>query len=226
MMKAKRPKKLQIRKRWIVLAVAVLLLAVAGWVAYRYVQETTKAVITTNEGSVRTSRGVGDEVKRIDEPTFLFDLPVDWKKIDQPNAAYKGFAYQSAKKNAENRYLTVYVDNLPLNLPVNKVVAVRSGGSQLTYGQVSENCITFALEGVANKSQLVIPAKHDGVDFLCDNDTNTRNVIGTSAPNTINSVRLEGPQTGPHTYFITYEDNNYTPEYSILYTALDSFTAK
>lgn len=74
---------------------------------------------------------------------------------------------------------------------------------------------------------MAVPAKWDGVDFLCDMDSKFRNVVGSSSPGNINKVTLTS-QTSftPHSFFFVYEDNNYNPEYTIFYEMLDSFKVK
>ncbi len=202
------------------------LLAGLGGAAYKFLMQDTEAVISTNPGIRRTLRGTNEEKQRINELAFAFDLPADWKKIQPEQTTYNSFRYQSTKKNAENRYLTIYADQIPLDKAVNKVIAVHPKGTRLTHGELSQNCTEFPAVQSARQGRLSMTARWDGVDFICDLDTDSRNVIGTSAPGSVNSVKLTGPATGAHSFLFAYEDNNYTPEYTIFYNVLDSFTVK
>lgn len=153
------------------------------------------------------------------------NLPADWKRL-QPdlNGPYKKYSYQAGLKNADNRWVTVYVDGLPVKTAVNKALAVRAEGAKLSHGMVSANCAEFTPKPSANA--LVAPAKWDGIDFLCDLDSTTRNVVGTSAPGSVNKVTLTNAGFTPHSFFFVYEDNNFTPDYDIFYKMLDSFSVK
>ncbi len=214
------------RRRLTVLLVTGLLLSGAGLYAYRLLLQDTQPVISSTVGATRTFQGTAEERQKIDEAVFSFNLPADWKRIPPEQTVYKSYRYQSGKKNAENRYLTVFVDTIPLDRPVNKAVALRPSGSGLRHGQASENCSEFPGVQSAGQGRLQLKTTWDGVEFICDLDTETRNVIGTSSPGSVNSVRLSGPAAGSHSFFFLYEDNNYTPDYSLFYGILDSFKIK
>jgi hypothetical protein len=161
---------------------------------------------------------------RFDEAAFFFKLPPDWKKTGQIlTGPTKKYSYQATLKNAENRYLDIYVDAIPQDMAVNKAVAVRAEGAKLTHGNVSNNCIEFTNKPAGG---FVAPAKWDGVDFLCDYGSTGRNVIGTSAPGSINKVELTNAGFSKHSFFFVYTDHNYTPDYGIFYDFLDSFSVK
>jgi hypothetical protein len=210
------------------IATVVITLALIGGGAYAYLsfKRDTQAVMKNNPGKAITSTIAASDTPNahFDETSFAFDLPGDWKRL-QPdlNGLYKKYSYQAGQKNADNRWLDVYADGLPLEMPVNKAVAVRSEGSHLSHGMVSDNCSEFTPQSTPKK--LKVTAKWDGVDFLCDMDAVTRNVVGTSAPGSVNKVELTNAGT-KHTFFFVYTDNNYNPEYGIFYRMLDSFTVK
>lgn len=211
-----------------VLTVAVTLLIVGGGAyAYRFFQQDTQTSFTSNPGRARVStvESLNPAGAKFDEANFTMELPADWKRLAPDLAGpHKKYSYQAGLKNADNRYLTIYTDGLPQNMAVNKAVAVRGEGSKLSHGMASENCTEFTAQPAANA--LAVPAKWDGIDFLCDMDTNTRNVIGTSSPGNINKVVLTDVGFTQHSFFFLYEDNNNTPDYDIFYKMLDSFTVK
>ncbi len=216
------------RRSWRLLIVGLLAVILVGVVAYAYLQfrTDTQVVIKNSPGSTHPLVIPNAKTKHIDQGLFAFDVPADWKLIKHDTAAYSSYSYQSTLANADNRYLDIYIDKLPRTLAVNKAVKVQSQGSTLTHGEVSENCITYTTGSprTAGGSQpLTVAAKWDGVDFLCDTDNTLRNVVGTSAPGTINQVILAGQTGGSHPLFFVYTDNNATPEYSIFYNILESF---
>lgn len=217
--------KLSHKIRHTVFTVLVTLLIIGGSTfVYQYFTNDVAA-------SIQHSPGVGT-TKIIASPTaqnlqfteeyFSFKLPSDWKKTGQlTTGPHRKYSYQATLKYADNRYLDVYFDQLPLNMAVNKTVAVRGEGATLTYGQVSDNCMSFTNKPSASAIQA--PAKWDGVDFICDMDAITKNVVGTSSPGNINKVELVSPGFTKHHLFLVYTDHNHSPDYQIFYDFLNSF---
>jgi hypothetical protein len=214
--------------RHTVLTVFLTLLLVGGGAyGYAYFTRDVEASIqnSSSSGTTRTIESTAGQKGSFNEEVFLFELPGDWKKTGQlTTGPYRKYSYQSTLKNADNRYVDVYMDGIPLDMAVNKAVAVRGEGSRLSHGMASDNCTTFTAK-TANGG-LSVPAKWDGVDFLCDLDAVTRNVVGTSAPGSINKVELVDTGFTKHSFFFVYTDNNFTPDYTIFYEMLDSFKMK
>jgi hypothetical protein len=215
---------------------AVFLLVVGGGIYYAYTQfqKDTQPVIHNSPGSTHAQDIPNSQTKHFDQGVFAYDAPADWSLLKHDTAPYDLYSYRSTLKNADNRYLDIYVDKIPLSLAVNKAVAVRAQGNNLSHGQASDNCTTFTNGGHQTAGQqqfssanpLTVAAKWDGVEFICDNDNTTRNVIGTSSPGNINKVTLTSLTTGLHSFFFVYTDNNSTPDYSIFYKMLETFIVK
>ncbi|HSH18543.1 MAG TPA: hypothetical protein VK978_04095 [Candidatus Saccharimonadales bacterium] len=207
--------------------VVTLALVGGGAYAYRLFQQDIQTTYQSNPGKARVStvEALNPARARFNEAAFTMDLPGDWKRLQADlSGPYKKYSYQAGLKNADNRYLHIYVDGIPLNMAVNKSVAVRGEGAKLSHGMVSENCIEFTAK--PSSGALSVPAKWEGVDFLCDTDSVSRNVVGTSSPGMINKVELTNIGFTKRSFFFVYEDNNYTPDYDIFYKMLDSFTVK
>lgn len=215
----------RVTKRRIAALVLLLVIAAGGVFVYQWFLESTQAVITTSPGATRTVQGTVEQKQRIDEPVFAFELPANWKKVAPLNVIHTNYRYQSAKKDSENRFITIYMDNLPTSMAVNKVMPLMAQGVKVQHGTMSAQCTEFPAVA-AHPDRLVAPAEWEGVKFLCDKDNSLRNIIGTAAPGAINAVKLTGATQGTHTFFITYEDHNYSPDYHIFDKMLDSFEVK
>jgi hypothetical protein len=214
--------------RYTIITVLVTLLIVGvGAGAYVFFLKDTQTTIS-NDGAkplVTTIKAPDAARAHFDEVNFSMDLPADWKRLaPETTGPVQLYRYQSGLKNAENRFLSVYVDRLPLTMAVNKEVAVSGEGTKLTHGNVSANCTEFTNKPAVHA--MSAPAKWDGVDFLCDMDGTTRNIAGTSSPGNINKVELTNVGFTKHTFFFLYEDDNYNPDYGIFYGMLDSFSVK
>jgi len=211
-----------------VLTVIITLGVVGGGVtAYRFFQRDTQTSINNSAAPSIVKTVVAPDAARahFDEASFSMDLPADWKRLPPDLVGeYAMYKYQATKKNADNRYLTVYVDRLPLTMPVSMEVAVQPNGQTLTHGNVSEECRNFTTPTTNNPQSNL--ARWDGVSFYCDMSTKAGTTVGTSSPDAINSVTLTSVGFTPHKFFFLYEDDNYNPDYGILYDMLNSFKVK
>lgn len=225
--KARSQRKKRVRRR--VAIVLVLLLLVGGSYGYAKFQDSMKETITNAPARTYEAYPADTESKTFDEAAFSFEAPKDWKLVGRESGTVNKFSYQSTKKNFDARNLDIYMDKLPPDMAVNRTVAVKSQGATLSHGEASENCTSFATTNQAAGStanQLVIRARWDGVEFLCDNDTKFRNIFGTTSAEGINKVVLTGPKTGPHTLFFVYTDHTSMSDHTIFYKMLESFKVK
>lgn len=209
--------------------IVIVTLAVVGGGAYAYMfyKKDTQGSITNNPGPAITTVVAQNPqgTAHFTEANFSFDLPSDWKKTAElTTGPYHKYSYRATMKNADNRFLDIYIDTLPLNLAVNKAVAVTASGDKLTHGEVSSNCDEFTQQTTPKSYQL--QARWDGVNFICDMNGTNRNVVGTSSAAAINSVTLQTAGQVKHSFFFVYEDDNYNPDYGIMYNMLDSFKVK
>src|SRR5690606_31775928 len=124
----------------------------------------------------------------------------------------------------------IYVDIIPTNYAVNRVMPVAARGANIVPNDISNNCSTFTKGGIAEAGQAQFladeNAKWQGEDFLCDLAQVTDNEIGTSSAEGINTVTVTGPKAGKHKYFFLYVDHNIQPNYNIFTNAIRSFKAK
>lgn len=211
-----------------VLTVLVTLLIVGGaWYGYLFFKKDTQVQMKNNPGQVISTTVAANPqgTAHFTEAFFSFDLPGDWKKTGElTTGPYHKYSYRATLKNADNRFLDIYADTIPQGMAVNRVVRVEANGNSLSHGEVSNNCAEFTNQ--TTPKQLKLPAKWDGVNFLCDMDGTSRNITGTSSPTAVNDVTLQDVGFTKHSFFFVYEDDNYTPDYSILYNMLDSFKIK
>lgn len=226
-----KPGKNNRRKFLIVLVCLVLFFGIIGGFVYADLRNQSKSSLA---GKIRLlSQPENNKEGRtlIEEPNFKFDLPMDWKETSRNDKAiYTSINWQATKKGQENRYLTIYMDRIPIDMPINRLVTVTVHGNTLSYGDVSDNCANFTVGGTfdVNVAANLKPTitKWDKVDFICNLPGVIDNVVGTGSLGTVNSTEVTGPNKGLHKYFFVYTDRNLQPEYSIFYDVLSSFVAK
>lgn len=159
-----------------------------------------------------------------DKPLLTIELPAGWKEVTLPTSPT---APVYALRNSElAEALDIYIDNPPLNMGLNKAIVVSQNAAGVAHDVVSDNCIAYTQAGKTNPQTGNAPAKWQGIDFFCDTANSSRAVVGTVSKDSFNYFNSNGQSGGTHKVFITYTDNNISPDYSILYDALDSLHFK
>ena len=163
----------------------------------------------------------------INQPLYSMQLPSDWKQI---KTDAHSVTWQATLKNMDNRTLQVFTDVIPTTFPVNRELPVTVQGSQLLYGELSDNCANFTPGGTLDVGQAEkmkpAPSVWQGVNFICNLPQVVDNQIGTGSTAGINTLTVTGLSQGTHSYFFLYIDRNIQPDYTIIYNALQSFQAK
>lgn len=210
------------------LITAVLIVGVLGGIlAWDTIRGSQPEEVMGASRSVPQAAEVEEQTKAaISEPLFGFDLPPDWKQKGKVNSpTEQSITWQATKKGEDNRWLTIYIDTIPANLAVNRLLPVNVLEDGLNYEQISENCTNFTpVTNPVNKQPT--PSKWQGVDFICDIPNFVQNKVGVSVAGALNSIVLTGQTKGKHKYFMIYTDHNIQPDYTILYNAIKTFRVK
>lgn len=216
------------RKRTITLGVVVLILLLAGAAGWAKLYMRANTVIDPPPApvisQVTTSQG---PTKQFDEGPFTISLPADWVYIGQQRqiSPYAPYAWHNTKNNPGVEQLEIYVDTIPTNLGVNRVLPVQGNGAHIVPTTVSDMCTDFTGDNKLPGAQNT-PSKWGGINFLCDLANYERDVVGTSSSDGVNVVKISGATTGAHQIFMTYTDSGATPNFQIFVNAVGSFTLK
>lgn len=169
----------------------------------------------------------GQERLAVNEPTFSLSLPGPWKETarDTDNR-YHSIQWNYTAKKAANRWVRVYVDTIPADQPVNYLLPVTAADGRLELGQLSDNCLSFTQGTDKPAASGGLPARWQGVSFMCDNVNKTYQVVGTGSPGTANGVTVTGSRAGSHRYFFMYRDDSFHPDFTVLSDILSSFKAR
>jgi hypothetical protein len=187
---------------------------------------------TVMGGATEVPQANQPSVLQVNEPLFTMQLPIDWKMTSSiDTSTMHSISWQSIAKDAAGRSLTIYIDTIPTTMPVNLELPVVVHGSQLAYGELSDNCSDFTVTGTTNVGQAEIlppvPSVWQGVNFICDIPEVINDQVGTgSVGSPVNTLTVTGPIGGKHSYFFLYTDLNPQPNYTILIDAIQSFQAK
>jgi hypothetical protein len=194
--------------------------------SYKLLNLQTKPDATIQNAPAQTTNVVTKTAKlHIDNPLFGFDLPAGWKTFKPTaNVTPPTFSYRSDGEQVQ--LLSIYVDTIPSNLAVNRVVVVTPDANGMSHGGVSDNCTSFTNPTDAEKNLGIASGKWQGTNFLCDIGNYERNVVGITSVNGINEVDLTGNTAHTHKFFFTYTDNSINPDFATFYDILDSFKMK
>ena len=211
-------KHVKMRKRLTWLLVFILIFATIYGISHLTL--TPKQELRSSPQLSRKSTLPNQTKQLIKKPEFTMSLASTWKEdaIERTSTA-PTYSYTDSS-NA--RIIKLYLDNPPTNLGVNRAIVVSGDADKLTYGSVSENCITYTEASRANTQSGLANAKWQEVDFLCDMANHARAVVGTISKDGINQVHVRTGSGVMRKVFITYTDNNINPDYSVLYDMLQS----
>ena len=166
------------------------------------------------------------KVSTFEGATFKIQLPSDWKVMTVTDTPQPTYTWHGTSKTDANRWIDVYVDADLATFSINRVIAAQANGTGISVtSDVSDNCTSFT--GVTpDSTHSYTQAKWEGVPFLCETGNYSRDVVGTSSPDGLNTINITGPVSGLHHYFLVYTDNSESPDYSFFTNALKSFQAK
>jgi hypothetical protein len=178
-------------------------------------------------GPLKITKVQTSSTRNVQEPYFSFELPSSWiQTASTNNATTHSITWMDRVKMNDSRWLTVYIDQIPSDIPVNRIlpIAANVNGDGIAYGSMSDNCFNFIQ--VTNYEQYVTTSWQN-VNFICDVPHRAENNIGTgTVGQPIDQTIITGQTMGTHKYFFLYTDDDSDPNYSILYQALSSFQAK
>jgi hypothetical protein len=210
-------------RRWTT-GLIICVLLIGGWL---WLRNNLKADTTIHQGTpFNTMVGVPESKKKtFEQSTFQIQLPADWIR-QTPEQTGADYAWHGTAKGETARSLEVYVDEIPADMAVNRLLPIKAEGKGiLATDTVSDNCINFTDEKTANPTTGAASSKWSGVNFLCDTANDQRVVVGTSsATEPINTVTVTGDK-GVHRYFFVYTDHSAQPKFEIFMAALASFNA-
>lgn len=160
---------------------------------------------------------------------FKITLPEAWQLIGKQNPYYNEvyYLFQSTATNQENRWLRVYVNVLPEQYAVNRLLPITPSENKIIAGEMSTDCKNF--KGAPNAQNSVNGAQSwattwQDIAFTCDL-SGASNQVGTASMQNGYAVPVIGEKSGTNKYFFVYIDQNAKPDYSILKNAVNSFVA-
>lgn len=219
------------RAFWVVLGITIFVLAPVAFFIYKDISNNG-SVSVEGEGRI-VGQVVGDNSDgfAVNEELFSLSLPEDWKELERADTAVeRSITWVATKENQDARWLTLYIDKIPPEIAVNRLLPVTIRGTGLVLGDVSDNCATFTEGGSLNVNEAAklrpTVAQWQEVKFICNLPAVIDNEVGVSTSQGINTITMSGAKGGEHTYFFLFTDHTIQPNYTILKNAIESFRVK
>jgi hypothetical protein len=189
----------------------------------------------SNDSTTNFSRGgaqvavVKPATKEFKTKTFTISMPTTWellgKKNPYTNQVY--YEFQNKQEGEDNRWLKVYEDVFPEDLPLKRLMPVNIVEGRVIPGTISDECTKFTGAPIDGPNKNVATqtwtAKWQGINFTCDMSTNLSNVSGTATIDNGYGIPFKGSDGKTRKYFFVYIDNNIRPDYQVYSEALKSF---
>lgn len=213
---------------WRVILLSVIVLcALVTVTIVNFLQDDNTKISKTN-AVTREYAPEGANPQVFTHSQYEISLPTDWRLLERSTDPYTVYRYQAGKKGADNRWLEVYVDRLPPEKAVNRLMPVQITDNKIKpAGPISDNCTL--LDGTRNPGPSPVassPVSWQGIQFLCDRANYTRNVVGVGSTAMNSRLVLSGPKGNNRTFIIIYTDHNANPDYYILSSALQSLEVR
>lgn len=213
-------------KRAVIVIAIIVGLILASVFAFRQLFKA-ETILGTSDGSFRQIEVAAPPTKRINERTFMLDIPKTWQATESKRIPAAHYAWRGTTKADSSRLLEIYINDIPTDMAVNRLLPLKPNGKQVVISDsVSDNCVNFTDAEQADRRTATIKAKWSGVDFVCDTGNYLRNVVGTGSAGTINSISLTGPHAGTHRFFFVYTDHGAEADYEVFTDILESFKVR
>lgn len=220
------------RARFVLVSLlAVGVLASSAAAARQYIDTDTK-ISATPEPVVTKVLGAKSKTRTVKTGPgniISIDLPKDWEQFSPDSLTAStpvldgSYSWRNTIGNRGVRVITIYIDTVPNDLPLNRVLAVQAVDNRIVaLGNVSDNCTNFSGQGRQMTGSGRSPARWEGVQFTCDAANYGRNVVGISSAATPGAVKLTGV-SGSRQISIVYTDADATPKQALFAAAIESF---
>lgn len=218
------------KKRYKVLRVILVLttLVALGLLIFWYLRRPQVSV--NDNGAILVPINDTESKKHFAEKYYDFDLPSDWKEIDRRNYPYKVVTWKGTEKESAARTIDIYIDLIPANMSLNRILPVSGQDDRLGVNPASENCVLFTDDTakLTPEQATKLPERSliwNSIRFTCDIPNSLRNVVGTGSTEGINRVSVTGVKGGKHLYFFVYTDHSAHPDEKTFPDMLRSFRA-
>ncbi|HYF97283.1 MAG TPA: hypothetical protein VD947_04595 [Patescibacteria group bacterium] len=162
-------------------------------------------------------------LQKFETDYFTFEADKSWSFVEKESTDSL-FVYRSSVKDIVRRDLRVYVNSLPSNPLLTRVLTVEEAGDRFETGQVSEHCKEYLKNRIVPGNNNPIQAIIESVDIKCQID-GTSNTVGTGKKSGSYQTTLRANNRF-NKYYLLYNDLEYEPKFHNFVNIARSFRAK
>lgn len=152
---------------------------------------------------------------------FSFEADKSWSFMPSESSS-NVFVYRSSKNNLVARDLKVYINTLPSNLMLTRILPVEANGDRLKIGEISDHCRQYLARPPTDNNPVNVNVL--SVTFRCQVD-GTSNVAGSGQVNGSYQTELQSDSGLSRKYFLLYNDLEFTPNFNNFLNIAKSFRA-
>jgi hypothetical protein len=155
---------------------------------------------------------------------FSFETDKSWHFVPEESTDNK-FVYRSTSRNIVKSDLAVYVNSLPRDLLVTRILPTKANTDRFKVGDISSHCRDYLHGLIRPGDNNPVNAIVKGVRIKCQVD-GTSNTVGTGLINGSYQVPLMGHKNTINKYYLVYHDLQYTPQFARFINIAWSFRSR
>lgn len=201
-------------------------LIVVAWILHKDLSVGSEEKSTL---PIVTEVSAAQDTITIDTQLFTMQLPSDWVESNRVNnPAVNYIEWRSTKQGGNERMLRVYIDVLPVDYKIVKLLPVTVDGRTLRTGNLSGTCANFAKDTAADLGDngiAAVEAKWESITFVCD-PINGNQTIGTGTVEGGIAAKMSTSFGDEHKFFLYWQDHNIRPDDLMFQNIVKSFNVK
>jgi len=217
----------------VVVSVLLAVALVIGLTFVLYDLYRNKNTVIDDSGNQAILSSVGsleEEFTLHEREKYSIKVPADWRRINNPevlsdHSRYYPDRYQGTTGDHIGRMVDVYIDDIPADLGIDKVVSVSPSSNGVVAGELSQQCYKFT-DFPEGKAGNTFPSEWEeqNITFSCKTSKIT-NIVGAIESEQRTGIRLP-TEAGDTNFFIVFTDHGSSLDNSIFFKVLDGFRTK
>jgi len=221
----------RLRPEIVVFVVLTLLFALIIVVVYLDLNKRELAIDNSKNQEVLST--FNDNIypyKTVETSKFSVDIPEPWIRITDPEIRLSGktyypVRYQGVDGREVGRRVDVYVDEIPVKLPINKLLTVEvRSNTHISAKLLSPQCYTFTKHPLTQKGE-AFDSSWMGHSFTCLTARQS-NTISIAQDHYRDGVVLDGQDGASHVVTFAFTDHSGNANNAIFNRIVESFRLK
>jgi hypothetical protein len=208
-------------QRWVMIGLLFVLLVIIIVVVFLALWFLRQQNDDSGQATSRGETTFNNPFKTFKTDYFKFKTDKSWKYVPEESTP-SSFVYRSSKNKLVLRDLTVYINTIPSNILLTRVLAADAGKTGFKSIEISPHCKDVLPSGYLDSSRNPVDVTMDGVTFACQVDS-SQTTIGTGTRGGGLGASLSRKNGSRAQYFLLYHDLEFTPKTSVFEDIVEQF---